>query len=227
MDMEDDTVELLAELCRELDGNYGTVVQNNKTSFIEYFSEVSPCCCSGVRPYISLLGTRMRSAEAVGGPGHVMKNLVQLSEQRPCDVVKFADHHVPITDMSDCKACFPLRDAFVLSLQVRDQENTFFTALQGGAMGIIERFSSEIDDPQFPDDTKILLQDKDALMASMQASHDYRWVAHTASPCFVNSLLRCSYLVTMFCKRTFEWLRIAMLFISRLVSMAMCLGLQH
>lgn len=31
---------MLAELCLELDGNYGTLVGNNKTLFAEYFSEV-------------------------------------------------------------------------------------------------------------------------------------------------------------------------------------------
>lgn len=96
MEQEDETADMLAELCLELDGNYGTLVGNNKTLFAEYFSEV------------------------------------------------------------------------------RDNENGFFSGLQAGAMGYIEKFAADIDDPQFPEDTKILLQDKDALMASLQASHDYR-----------------------------------------------------
>lgn len=47
--------------------------------------------------------------------------------------------------------------------------------MQAGAAAIVERFHDDVDDDEsIPENFKILMQDKDALMASLQASHDHR-----------------------------------------------------
>ncbi|GFH27518.1 uncharacterized protein HaLaN_25850 [Haematococcus lacustris] len=61
--------------------------------------------------------------------------------------------------------------------QIRDLQNNFFAAMTQAAMGMYEKYNQENSDLEsLPEDARILLSDKDALINSLQASHD----AHTS-----------------------------------------------